>query len=48
MIMNTTVGQLVASLYGTYERRFRDSRRAAIATQMALANLTRARSTKAS
>jgi hypothetical protein len=40
MTTQTTIGQLVASLYAEYEDRYHDTRLAAIATHDAIVNLT--------
>lgn len=41
MTTQTTLGQLVVNLFTKYEHRYRDPRSAAIATQLALAQLQR-------
>jgi hypothetical protein len=39
----TTIGQLISDLYSKYERRYRDEELAAVATQVTVDELLRAR-----
>ncbi|HEU4729836.1 MAG TPA: hypothetical protein VFT22_18195 [Kofleriaceae bacterium] len=46
-LMETTIGQLVATLFAAYDRRFHDEDLAAVATQVRIAELFEDRSLRA-